>query len=122
MKNPFLSAIATVAGIGFASLLLAQPSLAQSIPVNSFPSTINSEKENNNPFSPGNSEFNMFDLIHRANFGNLNWNSAEQNQKLDEAAEAYKKLQQQRWQNSQNNSNSVTPSNQPPGNQPAPGN
>lgn len=114
MKKPFLSAIATVAGIGFASLLLAQPSVAQNVPVNSFPNTVNSERENSNPFSPASSDFNMFDLIHRANFGNLNWNAAEQNQKLDEAAQAYKKLQQQRWQNSQNQPNAGTSSNQLP--------
>ncbi|AFY34336.1 hypothetical protein [Calothrix sp. PCC 7507] len=113
-------AVAIVAGIGFAPLLVAQPSLADSLG-NSFPSN-NSEENNNNPLSPGSSDFNMFDLIHRANFGNINWNDSEQNQKLDEAAEAYKKIQQQRFQNSQNNAVPGSPSTEPSANKPSPGN
>ncbi len=36
----------------------------------------------------------MFDLIHRANFGTLNWNSDQQNEQLDSAAAAFKARQQ----------------------------
>jgi hypothetical protein len=121
MKKPFLPltklTVALIAGIGFAPLLVAQPSLADTTLGSPFPST-NSEGNNNNPLSPGNSDFNMFDLIHRANFGTVNWNDSEQNQKLDDAAAAFKKQQQQRFQNPQKNATPALPSNQPLVNQP----
>ncbi|MDZ7961833.1 MAG: hypothetical protein RMY34_28820 [Aulosira sp. DedQUE10] len=106
MKKMFLpltrlGAIA-VAGISFASLLVAQPSLAQLGTVD--PSNPNGDpnQNNGNPFSTGgNSDFNMFDLIHRANFGTLNWNADQQNQQLDEAALEFKKRQQQAIQGGQ---------------------
>ncbi|WP_017655143.1 hypothetical protein [Fortiea contorta] len=125
MKNPFLPltklTIAMIVGISFAPLLLAQPSLADYGAASPFPST-NSEKDNNNPYSPNSSDFNMFDLIHRANFGNINWDANQQNQKLDEAAEAYKQIQQQRFQNSQNKPTPVAPSTEPSANKPLPNN
>ncbi len=43
----------------------------------------------------------MFDLIHRANFGNLNWNSDQQNEQLDSAAAAFKARQQRLIQGQQ---------------------
>ncbi|MEH2293421.1 hypothetical protein [Nostoc sp.] len=98
MKKPFLQItrlfVATVAGISFASLLMAQPSSAQVSPADAFPSTSTTD-QNTDPFSRSNSDnFNMFDLIHRANFGTLNWNSDQQNEELDSAAAAFKARQQ----------------------------
>jgi hypothetical protein len=124
MKKSFIPltklAVVIIAGIGFAPLLAAQPSLADSLG-NSFPST-NSESNNSNPLSPGNSDFNMFDLIHRANFGTINWNDREQNQKLDDAAAAFKQQQEQRFQNPQKNATPGSPSKEPSANKPAPSN
>ncbi|MHC5938381.1 hypothetical protein [Nostoc sp.] len=98
MKKPFLQItrlfVATVAGISFASLLMTQPSSAQVSPADAFPSTSTTD-QNTDPFSRSNSDnFNMFDLIHRANFGTLNWDSNQQNEELDSAAAAFKARQQ----------------------------
>ncbi|MBN4003037.1 hypothetical protein [Nostoc sp. LPT] len=99
MKKPFLQItrlfVATAAGISFASMIMAQPSSAQiSSPTDAFPSNSTTD-QNTDPFSRSNSDnFNMFDLIHRANFGNLNWDSNQQNQQLDSAAAAFKARQQ----------------------------
>ncbi|MCC5605995.1 hypothetical protein LC612_04100 [Nostoc sp. CHAB 5834] len=99
MKKSFLQIprliVATLAGISFASLLMAQPSSAQvSSPADAFPSN-NTTDQNTDPFSRTNSDnFNMFDLIHRANFGTLNWDSNQQNEQLDSAAAAFKARQQ----------------------------
>jgi hypothetical protein len=98
MKKPFLQIprlfVATVAGISFASLLIAQPSSAQvSSPADAFPSNSTTD-QNTDPFSRTNSDnFNMFDLIHRANFGTLNWNSDQQNEQLNSAADAFRENQ-----------------------------
>jgi hypothetical protein len=98
MKKSFLQItrlfVATAAGISFASLLIAQPSSAQvSSPADAFPSNSTTD-QNTDPFSRSNSDnFNMFDLIHRANFGTLNWNSDQQNEQLNSAADAFKKNQ-----------------------------
>ncbi len=106
MKKPFLQIprlfVATVAGIGFASLLIAQPSSAQvSSPTDAFPSNSTTD-QNTDPFSRTNSDnFNMFDLIHRANFGTLNWNPDQQNEQLDSAAAAFKARQQRLIQGQQ---------------------
>ena len=99
MKKPLLQItrffVATLAGISFASLLMAEPSSAQvSSPTDAFPTT-SSTDQNTDPFSRSNSDnFNMFDLIHRANFGTLNWNSDQQNEELNSAAAAFKARQQ----------------------------
>jgi hypothetical protein len=106
MKKPFLQIprlfVATVAGISFASLLMAQPSSAQvSSPADAFPSNSTTD-QNTDPFSRTNSDnFNMFDLIHRANLGTLNWNSDQQNEQLDSAAAAFKARQQKLIQGQQ---------------------
>ncbi|MBG1239776.1 hypothetical protein [Nostoc sp. NZL] len=105
MKKPFLQIprlfVATVAGISFASLLMAQPSSAQVSPADSFPSNSTTD-QNTDPFSRTNSDnFNMFDLIHRANFGTLNWNSDQQNEQLDSAAAAFKARQEKLIQGQQ---------------------
>ncbi|NJR76784.1 MAG: hypothetical protein HC773_31115 [Scytonema sp. CRU_2_7] len=104
MKKPLLPlaklVFATVAGIGCASLLMAQPTLAQLSTVDSFPGADSNQNNNADPFSRGgNSDFNMFNLIHQANFGSLNWNPEQQNQQLDEATLEFKKRQQQAIQN-----------------------
>ncbi|MEH2148365.1 hypothetical protein [Nostoc sp.] len=106
MKKPFLQIprlfVATVAGISFASLLMAQPSSAQiSSPTDAFP-TNSTTDQNTDPFSRSNSDnFNMFDLIHRANFGTLNWDSNQQNEELNSAAAAFKARQQKLIQGQQ---------------------
>ncbi|MEH2046757.1 hypothetical protein [Nostoc sp.] len=106
MKKPFLQItrlfVATAAGISFASLLMAQPSSAQvSSPADAFPSNSTTD-QNTDPFSRSNSDnFNMFDLIHRANFGTLNWDSNQQNQELNSAAAAFKARQQKLIQGQQ---------------------
>ncbi|MGF1933093.1 MAG: hypothetical protein RM347_001660 [Nostoc sp. ChiQUE02] len=106
MKKSFLQItrlfVATAAGISFASLLMAQPSSAQvSSPADAFPSNSTTD-QNTDPFSRTNSDnFNMFDLIHRANFGTLNWNSDQQNEQLDSAAAAFKARQQRLIQGQQ---------------------
>lgn len=115
MKKPMLPLakllFATVAGMGCASLLMAQPSLAQLGTVDSYPGG-DSNQNNAEPFSPGgNQDFNMFDLIHRANFGTLNWNSDQQNQQLNEAALEFKKRQERALQN--NGNLGTTPQNSP---------
>jgi hypothetical protein len=98
MKKSFLQItrlfVATAAGISFASLLIAQPSSAQiSSPADAFPSNSTTD-QNTDPFSRSNSDnFNMFDLIHRANFGTLNWNSDQQNEQLNSAADAFRENQ-----------------------------
>ncbi|MEH2355780.1 hypothetical protein [Nostoc sp.] len=106
MKKPFLQItrlfVATAAGISFASLLTAQPSSAQvSSPTDAFPSNSTTD-QNTDPFARSNSDnFNMFDLIHRANFGNLNWDSNQQNEELNSAAAAFKARQQKLIQGQQ---------------------
>jgi hypothetical protein len=50
----------------------------------------------------------MLDMIHRANFGSIQWNADEQNQQLDEAAAAFK-AQQQKLLQSQKKQNPDTP-------------
>jgi hypothetical protein len=95
---------------------LAQPSSAQiSSPTDAFPSSSTTD-QNTDPFSRNNSSnFDMFDLIHRANFGTLNWNNDEQNQQLDSAAAAFKARQQKLLQGQQQrpvtpSSSTITPS------------
>ncbi|MBD2293118.1 hypothetical protein H6G06_06360 [Anabaena sphaerica FACHB-251] len=109
MTRPFLPVhkilVATFAGISFASFLVAQPSLAD--PNQPFGS-LESDRNSNSFFGNG-SDFNMFNLIHQANFGNLNWNPDQQNQQLDDAAAAFKARQQKLLQGQQQpNANSPT--------------
>jgi hypothetical protein len=113
MKKPFLQIprlfVATVAGISFASLLIAQPSSAQVSPTDAFPSNSTTD-QNTDPFSRSNSDnFNMFDLIHRANFGTFNWNSDQQNEQLDSAAAAFKARQQKLIQGQQQQATPSSP-------------
>lgn len=104
MKKPLLPItrhfLATLAGISFASLLVAQPSLAQ---LNSVDANTSADPlGNSNPLGNTNSDnFNMMDLIHRANFGTINWNAEAQNQQLDSAADSFKARQQKLFQSQQ---------------------
>lgn len=120
MKKPFLSVtklfLTTIAGISFASLLTAQATLAQLSTVDSNTST--DSQGSSNPLGNTNSgDFNMFDLIHRANYGNINWNADEQNQKLDSEAEGFKAKQQRAFQGQQQTTPGST-LNTPEGTQP----
>ncbi|QLE42608.1 hypothetical protein FD723_20690 [Nostoc sp. C052] len=132
MKKPFLQItslfVATAAGITFASLLMAQPSSAQvSSPTDAFPSNSTTD-QNTDPFARSNSDnFNMFDLIHRANFGTLNWNSDQQNEELNSAAAAFKARQQKLIQGQQRQATPssptiILPSTTPPSVTPSSGN
>lgn len=128
MKKSFFPVIklfvATVAGISVTSLLIAQPSSAQVSPADALPSSGTTD-QNTDPFSPANSgNFDMFNLIHRAKFGTLNWNTDEQNQQLDSAAAAFKARQEKLLQGQQqgqipevttNTSPVITPENATPG-------
>ncbi|MEI6444084.1 MAG: hypothetical protein WCO29_13395 [Nostocales cyanobacterium ELA583] len=95
MKKSFLPVhkiiVATIASIGFASLLVAEPTLADTTqPFGSLESDRNS-----NPLSGNGSGFNMMNIIHQAQMGNnAQWNPDEQNQQLDLAATAFKAAQQ----------------------------
>ncbi|MBD2694959.1 hypothetical protein [Anabaena catenula] len=111
MKRPFLPVhkilVATFAGISFASLLVASPSLAD--PNQPFGS-LESDR-NTNSLTGNSSEFDMLDLIHRANLGTNNFNPEQQNQQLDDAAAAFKARQEKLLQTpQQSNSNSPTTS------------
>jgi hypothetical protein len=98
MKKPFLPVhkifAATIAGISLASLVAAQPSWAD--PNQPF-GNLDSDR-NSNILSPSNSDFNMFDLIHRANLGNVQWNQDQKNNELNDAATEFQAKQRQRLQ------------------------
>ena len=95
--------LATIAGISFAVILVLEPTLAD---INQ-PFGSAESNQNNNPLSSDGSNF-MLDMIHRANFGSIQWNADEQNQQLDAAAEAFK-AQQQKLLQTQNKQNPDTP-------------
>ncbi|UKO96723.1 hypothetical protein [Nostoc sp. UHCC 0870] len=89
--------MATVASFGCASLLTAQPSLAQLGTVDAGGN--NADQQNNIDFSNGN--FNMFDLIHRATLGTGSWDTNQQSQQIDEAAKAFRERQNRANTNNQ---------------------
>jgi len=95
--------LATIAGISFAVILVLEPTLAD---INQ-PFGSAESNQNNNPLSSDGSNF-MLDMIHRANFGSIQWNADEQNQQLDAAAAAFK-AQQQKLLQSQKKQNPDTP-------------
>ncbi len=101
MKQPFSPIqkilIATLAGLSFASLLTAQPSLADT----NQPFSGLDSGTNGNPLSGNSSDFNLFNLIHQANFGTLNWDSNQQNQQLHDAAVDFKDRQKKLIQGQQ---------------------
>ncbi|NJL10188.1 MAG: hypothetical protein HC908_08520 [Calothrix sp. SM1_7_51] len=86
--------LATLAG---ASLLMpvasfANPTGAQPLP------DLSGDSSNRDPMS-GRGDFNVFQLIHNANFGSLNQNFAtEQKQQIDDATTAFRVAQQCRIQ------------------------
>ncbi|MBU6346516.1 MAG: hypothetical protein KGR70_14645 [Cyanobacteria bacterium REEB494] len=84
------------AGIGLVGLFTPQPSFANtaitSQPLNS--------PDNTNPLV-NDSGLDMFNIIHRLNFGPLNWDPNQQNQQLEDAAAAFKARQNQILQNQQ---------------------
>ncbi|WP_414527808.1 hypothetical protein [Nodularia chucula] len=108
MKKPFLSftkfSLLTVAGIGFASVFMAQPSLAQ------FNNSVDrGTNQNSDPLAlPNSGELNMFEMIHRANMGTLNWNANQQKEQLDSAASDFRARQQKAFEEQQN-SNTDSP-------------
>ncbi|AFY45643.1 hypothetical protein [Nostoc sp. PCC 7107] len=87
MQKSFLSVksccVATLAGIGFASFLLSQPSLAQLNTIDANPG--DNSLDNTNPFSTNSGGLNPLDLIHRAQLGNLNWNTQQKDDELNSA-------------------------------------
>ncbi|BCL35651.1 hypothetical protein [Nostoc sp. MS1] len=84
-------------GMSAASLLTVQPSLAQ---LGTVDAGGNNDTQNNNiDFNSGN--FNMFDLIHRANFGNATFDVNQQNEALDDAAKAFRERQNRATGNQQ---------------------
>lgn len=89
--------MATIASVGFTSLLTAQPSFAQLGTIDAGGN--NTDQQNNVDFSNGN--FNMFDLIHRAQFGTGSWNADQQSQQIDEAAKAFRERQNRANTNNQ---------------------
>ncbi|KAB8316370.1 hypothetical protein SD81_024500 [Tolypothrix campylonemoides VB511288] len=100
MKIPFLPLkqlfALTFAGMSFASLVLPQPSLAQSNSRNILQEL--NPQQNDDPLSPRSDEvnnFGMFNLINRLQQGNTVWNANEQNQQLNDAAAAFRAKQQQ---------------------------
>ena len=95
--------LATIAGISFAVIVVLEHTLAD---INQ-PFGSAESNQNNNPLSSDGSNF-MLDMIHRANFGSIQWNADEQNQQLDAAAAAFK-AQQQKLLQSQNKQNPDTP-------------
>jgi hypothetical protein len=100
MKKPL--AIVALAGISCASLLIAQPSLAQLNPVD------RGTNQNTDPFArPNAGDLNLFDMIHRANLGVVEQNPYEQRLQIDSAASDFRARQRQAFeQRQQSNSNS----------------
>ncbi|MBS9390127.1 MAG: hypothetical protein HEQ33_15055 [Dolichospermum sp. WA123] len=94
MKRSFLQVhkiiVATIAGISFVSMLVGEPTLADTNqPFGSLESDHSS-----NPLSGNGSDFNMMNMIHQAQMGTIQWNADEQNQQLDLAAAAFRTAQQ----------------------------
>lgn len=94
-------AFVTVAGITTISWLLPQASQAQTGDVN--PLQDFQTEENSDPFSSSNQgdAFGIFDLIHRAQLGNvqsIEEYSTQQNQNLDAAAAQFREMQKKRIQ------------------------
>ncbi|MGJ5673266.1 MAG: hypothetical protein ACR9NN_06590 [Nostochopsis sp.] len=105
MKISFLPlkllVVSTLAGIGFISLLMPKPSLAE---LSQTPNLQNYDPQdntndpynsNNNPFSNSNTSdgFGVFNLIHRINLSAPDLDINAQNQQLDQAAEDFKARQ-----------------------------
>ncbi len=111
MKNHLpQTAIALLAGIGMASCLLPQITLAQ---VGTAQPYDQSQGGNRDPYSGANtseSSFSVFDMIHRANLGgpgNMRQYIGEQNQSIINGGSKFRRRQLERLQNQ----NPATPAN-----------
>ncbi|MFM9160196.1 MAG: hypothetical protein ACKOPK_20360, partial [Dolichospermum sp.] len=101
MKRPFLPIQKIMAVTIATTIVTLEPALAD--PNQPF-SSLESDR-NSSSLSSNNSDFNMFNLIHQAQMGTIQWNAQEQSQQLDQAATAFKAAQQKRLQGqSQENS------------------
>jgi hypothetical protein len=100
MKKPLT--ILALAAISCASLLIAEPSLAQ------LNSVDRGTDQNTDPLArPNAGDLNLFDMIHRANLGTLEWNPYQQREQIDSAASDFRARQQKAFeQRQQSNSNS----------------
>lgn len=110
MKKSFLPvaklSLATLAGISFASLVMVPPSLAQLGTVD------RGTDQNSDPFArPNSGDLNIFDMIHNANFGNINWNPTQQQEQLNSEAERFRAAQQRKFQERQQKLNTNSPAN-----------
>jgi hypothetical protein len=101
MKRSFLPVhkiiVATIAGVSFASILVGEPTLADTNqPFGSLESDTFGQQgyHSSNPLSGNGSDFNMMNMIHQAQMGTIQWNADEQNQQLDLAAATFKAAQQ----------------------------
>ena len=101
MKRSFLPVqkiiVATIAGISFVSMLVVEPTLADTNqPFGSLESDTFGQQgyRSSNPLSGNGSDFNMMNMIHQAQMGTIQWNADEQNQQLDLAAAAFRAAQQ----------------------------
>jgi hypothetical protein len=97
MKRPFL-AIHKIIAITIASFSAAIVTLGPALADPNQPFSSLESDRNSNPLSGNSSDFNMFNLIHQAQMGTIQWNAEEQNQQLDQAATAFKAAQQKRLQ------------------------
>lgn len=120
MKKMFLPltrlVIASVTGIGLASLVIPQASLADLSETDNRPGF---DSTNTNPCAGGSDgSFNMFNLIHCANLNGGKWDNAQQNSGLDAEAAAFKQRQQQLLQGQKPQTNPSVLKSQPLGNLP----
>jgi alpha-mannosidase len=97
MKRSFL-AIHKIIAITIASFSAAIVTLGPALADPNQPFSSLESDRNSNPLSGNSSDFNMFNLIHQAQMGTIQWNAEEQNQQLDQAATAFKAAQQKRLQ------------------------
>ena len=86
----------SLTGLGLASLLVAQPSVANP---NQTLGTEGNDSANSLYNSAG--EFNPLNLIHQAQFGNVQLNYEEQTQQLNDVAAKFRAKQQQLMGNEQ---------------------
>ncbi|MBE9212600.1 hypothetical protein IQ247_07700 [Plectonema cf. radiosum LEGE 06105] len=105
---------ATVTGFGIACIILPQASLAQSSQELSIPSSYQNntfdtkQGDGDSIYGPQDGNFNPMSLIHRANFGTLDWQgfSSQNRQQINSEADLFRakqeRLLQQRQQQSTN--------------------
>lgn len=116
MKSKNKLILGILAGIGFTLSFLPQKTLAQFDPNptgEARPADTFKNQDNTDPFSGGDngSSMGVFDLIHRAQMGNIrdmSEYSGEQGQNIQSAAEKFRQMQLNRIRNQ----NQVAPNNQ----------